>query len=72
MKYFKFTNHTLILPIEYEFITDDSITEKELIKWFKKTYKPSFFQSVEEVSRDEIDILWAIRLIKENGKIKCA
>lgn len=72
MKYYKFNNNKLILPLEYEFITDDNVTIEEITAWFKKTYKPSLFQSVEEVTKDEIDVTWAMRLTKENGKIKYA
>lgn len=72
MKYYKFTNHSLILPIDYEFITDDSVTKEEISAWFKKTYKPSFFKHVEEVDESEIDIIWAIKLTKEKGQLKYA
>ena len=72
MRYYKFNNNKLILPLEYEFITDDNISIEDITACFKKTYKPSLFQSVEEVTKDEIDVTWAMRLIKVNNEIKYA
>lgn len=72
MRYYKFNNNKLILPLEYEFITDDNVSIEDITAWFKKTYKSSLFQSVEEVTKDEIDVTWAMRLIKVNNEIKYA
>ena len=72
MKYYKFNNSKLIFPLAYEFITDDDVTMEEIAAWFKKTYKPSLLKSVEEVTKDEIDITWAMRLTKKDGKLEYA
>ena len=72
MKYYKIISRRIPFCMEYQFATNDSITKRELKRWFKKEYTPSFFVKVKEVTRDDIDIFWEIYLIKENGKIKCA
>ena len=68
MKYYKFSSP--LFPMDYQFSTGDDITKEEVVKWFKETYN-FHFPKVEELTKEDIDKMWAIHLFKEDGKIKC-
>ena len=72
MKYYIIASRHIPFNMEYQFVTDDSISKQDLKKWFKKEYSPNFFVKVKEVTRDDVDIFWEIYLTKKDGQIKCA
>lgn len=55
---------------DYEFVTYDNITAKELKKWFKKNYAHWRFVKVKQIDISEIDPIWAIELEKCDDIIK--
>jgi hypothetical protein len=55
---------------DYEFVTYDDITAKELKKWFKTAYDtPCGIIRVTEVNLSDIDPLWAMQLEQNDGVI---
>ena len=56
---------------DYYFTTPDDISKKELKQWFKETYNPRGLVTVKQVDVLDIDILWTLRLYKDNDEIKC-
>ena len=63
---------TLCALFNFDFVTYDDITAKELKKWYKKNYAPWPWNliKVKQIDTSEIDPIWAIELEKNDGVIK--